>query len=101
MPGVWGSLRHLRDLCVSALSFVLVCVPAPRPSLSAPAFLLESTLAKVCQSKGLQLPLESTLVKNLGGGGYLTQVGRTTQSRVRDGAVQAEAGQVCGDERAH
>src|SRR5712692_10179106 len=37
-------------------------------SLTAPASPLESTLAKVYQNKQLQLPLESTLVKNIGRG---------------------------------
>ena len=78
------SLRRLRVLCASlpraskglprasrgALSFASVFLPFA--ALEALRYLpLESTLAKVYQNKQLQLPLESTLVKNRGRGAII------------------------------
>src|SRR5260370_23947864 len=62
-------------------------------SLTAPASPLESTLAKVYQNKQLQLPLESTLVKNIGRGRVIVNQPRiSTLFRLSAGACPDPVG---------
>src|SRR5258708_31571769 len=84
---------------------VLVCLGLRTRASPVPLRSCISFRINTCKSVSKQRTSTSfrinTCEKPKGRGVPYTQVGRTTQSRVRDGAVQAEAGQVCGDDPAH
>src|ERR1700738_1030519 len=78
-------------------------LPHLRPLLHLCPVCVSTFRINTCKSVSKQTTLSSSRIntceKPRGRGVPLTQVGGTTQSRVTDRVVQAQAGEVCGDER--